>query len=129
MLKEYKMRKKSTKYEKEERVEEVRKMMLYSTSRDEIISCAKDKWQVSERTVDYYIAEAREFNGQILRESQAEALAFAIEHRKLSRSEAHERKDYRLEFKIAKDEAKLMGLYNIDKPPKSTRKKKPDPFI
>ena len=118
------MSKKSTKYEKDERVEEVRKMMLYGTSRDEIIRYAKDKWQVSERTVDYYIAEAREINGHILRESQSEALALAIEHRKLSRSEAHERKDYRLEFKIAKDEAKLMGLYDLNKPPRMCKSKK-----
>ena len=118
------MGKKSSKFEKDGRVEEVRKMMIFGTSRDEVIRYAKEKWQISERTVDYYIAEAREINFSSIRTNPQEVLANALAHRQLLRSQAYEQNDLRLAFKIAQDEAKLLGLYNINKPPRTTGAKK-----
>lgn len=71
--------KKSTKSEKEFRVATVYGMLVDGRSRTEILQFSAETWQISERTGDQYIADARDrlFNdAQITREALlAEALA------------------------------------------------------
>jgi hypothetical protein len=72
---------------------------------------AKETWGVSKRTIDGYMSQARKINEDILRKSQEESLAEQVAIRKNLRSIAHEKKNYHLEFRIAQDEAKLLGVY------------------
>ena len=71
--------KKSTKSEKEFRVQAVYGLLVDGRSRTDILQYSAETWKVSERTADQYIADARkrlEADCQITREALlAEALA------------------------------------------------------
>lgn len=102
---------KATKFEKMKRVDEIRRMMLIGVPRDSILRFAAEHYNISERTCDWYMMQARNINIDILRESQEDSLGEALAYRRYLRCLAHEQKDFHLALEIVKDEAKLRGLY------------------
>lgn len=108
-------RNKANKAEMALRVEAVRGLLLTGYPTHEILRLVAEKWGVADRTVEYYIAQARRSILEASEERKVEVVAEHIEMRRNLLRKAHEGKDYRLALDILKDEAKLLGLYAPDR--------------
>ena len=102
---------KPTAYEKESRVEAAKLMLLSGLSRAQIVQNLTKRYDVKDRTIDNYLAEAREVLQAELETIRPYALAEHIAHRRGLRAQLRHNKDYMGELKAAQDEAKLLGLY------------------
>lgn len=102
---------KPTATEKATRVEAAKLMLLNGLSRAQIVQNLTKRYDVKDRAVDGYLAEARDILQQELEAIRPYALAEHIAHRRGLRAQLRHNKDYMGELKAAQDEAKLLGLY------------------
>lgn len=106
---------KATLAEVELREAAVRQLQLDGASRYDILQFTAKNWNLGVRQTDEYMARAAA-SIKVAGESRTvNALWEAIEHRRSMRHKAHVAKNYKLELDIAKDEAKLLGLYPAEK--------------
>jgi hypothetical protein len=103
---------KTTKSEIEIRVSQIYKLLVIGTSRPAIIQYASKKWgELSDRSVDSYIASARKLMMQNLEHDRAVALAEELEFRREIIFKAMADKKYQIALTAADSRAKLRGLF------------------
>lgn len=103
---------KTTKSEIEIRVSQIYKLLVIGTSRLAILQYASKKWgEISDRSVDSYIATARKLMMQSLEHDRAEALAEELEFRREIIFHAMQDKKYQIALSAADSRAKLRGLF------------------
>ncbi len=101
---------KSTKAAKEFRVNTVYKMLTDGASRSQILQFCSDKWNISTRQGDNYIAEAREKCEQDCTISRQEFLAEAIVGLRSIRQQAEKRGQYQVAVNTVRLMTELVGL-------------------
>lgn len=103
---------KTTKSEIEIRVSEIYKLLIIGTSRPAILQYASKKWgEISDRSVDSYISQARKLMTKELSDDRAVALGEEIELRRHIIQNALEDKKYQIALTAADSRAKLRGLF------------------
>ena len=103
---------KTTKSEIEIRVSQIYKLLVIGTSRPAILQYASKKWgELSDRTVDSYIAAARKLMMQSLEHDRAVALSEELELRREIIFQAMQDKKYQIALSAADSRAKLRGLF------------------
>lgn len=104
------MAKKSTQAEKRLRVDTVYGMLADGASRTSILQLAAEKWDVSERTGDAYIAEARQLIERDCELSRPAFLAEALAGLRLVRQTAARRGQHQVVVNAIRLQAELVGL-------------------
>jgi hypothetical protein len=103
---------KTTKSEIEIRVSQIYKLLVVGTSRPQILQYASKKWgEISDRSVDSYISQARKIMMQNLEIDRTEALAEELELRREIIFKAMQDKKYQIALSAADSRAKLRGLF------------------
>lgn len=107
----------TTKAEKNKRIEKITEMLTQGFTRAQILQFSSEKtnWEVSERTIDTYIAEAT-----IQIEMLAEAASQYELGRALARLDDLYRRnmaiqDYKAALQVQRERSKLLGIYAPDK--------------
>ncbi len=99
----------------DQRVQAVYEALLDGASRYEILQFATDAaWDLSERTVDYYIAKAREWIATFAKPQRKKLLQEHIAARRRIRAKANAKGDLWLALAAQQDEARLLGLYDYE---------------
>ena len=101
-----------TSEEKNHRVNEVYKLLLSRRTRNEIIQFCSENFDVSERTTDIYLHEARKKIDEISKVEQSEIYTIAINNLFELLNRAHSDEDNREARNIIKD---LRDLFGLDK--------------
>lgn len=102
---------KSSKAEVEQRVSSVYQLLLRRESTANILRFAADKWGVSQRQAETYIAMARDRLRQDVASDRQQALTEHLALRRDLYNQAYKAKQWMVCFMIAQDEAKLLSLY------------------
>lgn len=102
---------KPTKYEKTLRVETVKQALIQGLTRYSILRNVSEKYSVTERTVENYIAEARKQLETELAAARPYMIGEHIAHRRDLRQRMRKAGDLHGELRVAQDEAKLLSLY------------------
>ena len=100
----------STKVEKNFRVDTVYKLLSEGNSRGQIIQFAANQWNVSDRQVDTYIAEARD---KLLADAEMERPAWvaeALQRLRTYEQAAYKNKQNQVAINAVQAQAKLIGL-------------------
>ena len=100
----------STKVEKNFRVDTVYKLLSEGNSRGQIIQFASNQWNVSDRQVDTYIADARE---KLLADAEMERPAWvaeALQRLRTYEQAAYKNKQNQVAINAVQAQAKLIGL-------------------
>lgn len=105
---------KPTKAEYEQRITEIYDLLLDGASRSEIHQHAAEKWGANERSADALIAQARQRIEADAAAYRASAFAEHIAFRRKLRREAQQSGDGRLALEAARDESKLLSLYDSE---------------
>ena len=103
---------KTTKAELESRISQIYKLIIIGSSRQKILQYASKKWgELSDRTVDCYIASARKLMMQNLEIDRTVALAEELELRREIIFQAMQDKKYQIALQASDSRAKLRGLF------------------
>ena len=105
------MGQKATEAEKNIRDKVIYQMLLDEKSRGEIVRFAREKWRISERTTDWYINRAKDNISKMAKDCQGDSLARHYALRSELISQCFEQNKPNMVLRIAKDQAKLLGLY------------------
>lgn len=107
---------KATNAEKLRRESIIQQMLLDGASRKEIIRYAQENWQLSTRAVDWYIKSVNENIEKTLTESGIDSIErhYALDNEILSW--CFEQKKINAALRVAKDQAKILGLYHRQRP-------------
>jgi hypothetical protein len=100
----------STKVEKNFRVDTVYKLLSEGNSRGQILQFAANQWNVSDRQVDTYIAEARD---KLLADCELERPAWvaeALQRLRTYEQAAYKSKQNQVAINAVQAQAKLIGL-------------------
>ena len=100
----------STKVEKNFRVDTVYKLLSEGNSRGQIIQFAANQWNVSDRQVDTYIAEARD---KLLADAEMERPAWvaeALQRLRTYEQAAYKNKQNQVAINAVQAQARLIGL-------------------
>jgi uncharacterized protein YoaH (UPF0181 family) len=100
----------STKVEKNFRVDAVYKLLAEGNSRGQIIQLAAEKWDISERQVDTYIADARE---KLLADCELERPAWvaeALQRLRVLEQKASKKNQTQCAINSIALQAKLIGI-------------------
>lgn len=93
------------------RIEEVKRLLLTAQTRARILQYAAEKWQLSERQTDTYIARARREIKQEVDKRAPHALSTNLARREDIYRHALNTGDFRLALDILKDIDKVLGHY------------------
>lgn len=102
---------KTTQAQKDQRVREVYKMLVKGHARGEIVQVLSKKWNVTDRTIDNYIQDAREQLKPIVEEERMVQLNIAVDRMTEVFKEALDSKDHRAAIQAQQELNKLFGLY------------------
>lgn len=103
---------KSTKNEIEIRVSQIYKLLVIGTSRPAILQYASKTWgEISDRSIDGYIAKARQAMLKELVDDRRLALSEELEFRRHIIQKALVDKKYQIALSAADSRAKLRGLF------------------
>ena len=102
--------KKPTIAEKTRRVNEVYGLLASGASRQQILQHSSENWDVSERTADSYIAEARELIERDCDMSRPAFLAEALAGLRKVRQSAERRGQHQVVVNAIRLQAELVGL-------------------
>ena len=100
----------STKVEKNFRVDTVYKLLSEGNSRGQILQFAANQWNVSDRQVDTYIAEARD---KLLADAEMERPAWvaeALQRLRTYEQAAYKSRQNQVAINAVQAQAKLIGL-------------------
>ncbi|WP_228464739.1 hypothetical protein [Chryseobacterium antibioticum] len=104
---------KSSKHTVRQRINEVSEMLIKAKSRNEIIHYSSENWNVGERQIDKYIAQARKLIQSEIQKNIEYDYAKAVRRYETLYQSAIDNRDYRLASSINKEIANLQGLYKI----------------
>ena len=107
---------KTTKVAIEKRILHISQLLLEGKRTQEICRNMSEKWQISKRQVERYIASSYKLWHKELKNQTKKILDYHIALRMNLYRIAYEEKNYRNCLEILKDLAKLEGLYDIDTP-------------
>lgn len=96
--------------EKEKRIYEI-SLLLRSKPKSFICRYMSEKWSIGERQAERYIRLARKEWAKYFEKLEGDGIAYHIAEMRDLKDTAYDKGDYRLVFDIAKEEAKLMGIY------------------
>lgn len=103
---------KTTKAERATRINEIYKLLIVGTPRPAILQYASENWgEISDRSVDSYIADVRKLMVKELQDNRQIALAEEIELRRHIINQALTDKKYQTALQAADSRAKLLGLF------------------
>ena len=102
---------KASKAEKIVRERKIQQMILDGNSRNEIIRFGQEHWQLSPRTIDWYIKGCKKNVRDKLSEFQIDSLARHYALRSEILTWCFEQHKISSALRVAKDQAKLLGLY------------------
>ncbi|NML70606.1 hypothetical protein HHL23_12430 [Chryseobacterium sp. RP-3-3] len=88
-------------------------MLIKAKSRNEIIHYSSENWNVGERQIDKYIAQARKLIQSEIQKNIEYDYAKAVRRYETLYQSAIDNRDYRLASSINKEIANLQGLYKI----------------
>ena len=100
----------STKVETEHRINAVYKLLSQGNSRGQVLQFVTEKWGVSERTVDMYMARARE---KLLADCEMERpawIAEALQRLRTYEQAAYKEKQNQTAINSVQAQAKLIGI-------------------
>ena len=104
---------KITKIERATRINEIYKLLIVGASRPAILQyAAKTLGEISDRSVDSYMADVRKLMVSELQEDRQIALAEEIELRRFIIQKALADKKYQTALSAADSKAKLLGLFD-----------------
>ena len=104
---------KITKIERATRINEIYKLLIVGASRPAILQYAAKNWgEISDRSIDSYIADVRKLMVSELQEDRQIALAEEIELRRFIIQKALADKKYQTALSAADSRAKLLGLFD-----------------
>ncbi len=102
---------KTTKAARLQRISDVAQLVAEGADRRALIRYASETWGVCERVVDDYLAGARELLRAQAEEDAADAMARHLAMRRDLYQTARSGGDVRGALEVARDEAKLLGMY------------------
>ena len=102
--------KRSTKTEKNFRVDTVYKLLSQAYSRGQVVEFAANEWGVSERSADNYMAEAREKLDRDADMARPAWLAEALARLRTYEQSAHKRGQNQVAINALQLQAKLIGM-------------------
>ncbi len=103
-----------TQVQRLQRVELVFGLLVSGATRQQIITFCYEKWFVEEPAVDRYLRDARKYLAEQSDATITQNRNWHIAHRKYMMTKAVKAKNHSLELEVAKDLAKIQGLY-VDK--------------
>ena len=106
---------KATNGELKKRIKKVYELILSATPRQDILQYAAKNWGVAVRTTDSYIKAANDEIEAEAKEYRSNAMGRHLQQRRLLMNQALEKGKMGLAFEMMRDEAKLLGLYPVDK--------------
>lgn len=109
--KQRKKYKKPTATEKRRRVNDAFKLLMLGKTSGEITAYLSEKYDVTKRTAERYIAEAGKRVDEIAREEQRDALRMALTRLSDLYATAYKLRDMRTALSVQKEINALLGLY------------------
>jgi small-conductance mechanosensitive channel len=103
---------KPTQSEYQQYLIEIGKKILQGCSRQEILKYTKDKWNLSIARTDSYISTIRRMWKEEFEAQQKDILIWHVQLRRRLLSQALQAEDWALALEIAKDLAKIEGVYD-----------------
>ena len=101
----------SNELEMEKRILEVSRMLLSGLSTREILHLASQKWDISERQTKTYIRRCYILWRQDFKKKRKAGLDYHLAKREVLYNKNFNRGDFNACLEVAKDEARLEGLY------------------
>jgi molybdenum-dependent DNA-binding transcriptional regulator ModE len=103
---------KCTQAVKEQRLNKVIRELLKETSRHDIVQEYSKKWDVSIRQVDTYIKEAKDQIVESVKEDRESDIELELKKRDDLYNQSYRQGEFQTCLNIARDKAKLLGLYD-----------------
>ena len=102
------------KVEKQKRIYEI-SLLLRKKSVNYIVQFIAQNWDLRDRQAYNYIRLAREEWQKYFAKLKYDGMSYHVAQLRDLKDTAHDKENYRLVFDIAKEEAKLMGIYPAEK--------------